>query len=577
MFGLGETTTIPIGETTIRLGFPARRTRLFVDQFMSLSKEIARRRTFAIISHPDAGKTTLTEKFLLYGNAIHLAGAVKDRKNQRSTTSDWMELERQRGISVSSTVLQFDYKGYAVNLLDTPGHKDFSEDTYRVLTAVDAALMVIDAAKGIEPQTRKLFEVCKRRGIPILTFMNKCDRPTLDPLALLDELETVLGLQTCPITWPLGNGSGFRGVYDRRAKQVHLFERVPGGAYQAPVNVSGLDDPKVRAKMDDDVYAAVSEQIEMLDGAGHPFDLEAIHAGKQTPVFFGSAVNNFGVQLLLDGFLQNSIAPTSRQAAYVAINAEEKVTTREILVTHEKFSGFIFKIQANMDPKHRDRIAFMRVCSGKFTRDMVVTHQRTGKTVRLSSSHKLFGQERETVDEAYPGDVIGLVGYDAFGIGDTLTEDKTIFFNEIPRFPPEVFTFISNPTPADAKKYRAGLDQLLQEGVVQSFTARHAPPGATLLAAVGPLQFEVVQYRLKAEYNAESRLQPCNWNLLKWLEPHPSLANPGNLIVASGVSFGTDKHDIPVALFPNEWSMRYFAEKNPELKMHDLPLEQVRN
>lgn len=544
---------------------------------MSLPKEISRRRTFAIISHPDAGKTTLTEKFLLYGNAIHLAGAVKDRKNQRATTSDWMELERQRGISVSSTVLQFDYKGYAVNLLDTPGHKDFSEDTYRVLTAVDAALMVIDAAKGIEPQTRKLFEVCKRRGIPILTFMNKCDRPTLDPLALLDELETVLGLQTCPVTWPLGNGPSFRGVYDRRAKQVHLFERVPGGAYQAPVNVTGLDDPHVRSRLDDDVYAAVSEQIEMLDGAGHPFDLAAIHAGKQTPVFFGSAVNNFGVQLLLDGFLENSISPTSRQAAFGPISAEEKVETREIPVTHEKFSGFIFKIQANMDPKHRDRIAFMRVCSGKFTRDMQVVHQRTGKTVRLSSSHKLFGQDRETVDEAYPGDVIGLVGYDAFGIGDTLTEDRTIYYNEIPRFPPEVFSYISNPNPADAKKYRAGLDQLLQEGVVQSFTARHAPPGATLLAAVGPLQFEVVQWRLKSEYNADSRLEPTNWTLLKWIEPHPSLANPGNLIVASGVSFGTDKHSIPVGLFPNDWTLRYFMEKNPELKLHDLPLEQVRN
>jgi len=544
---------------------------------MSAASEIARRRTFAIISHPDAGKTTLTEKFLLYGNAIHLAGAVKDRKNQRATTSDWMELEKQRGISVSSTVLQFDYQGYAVNLLDTPGHKDFSEDTYRVLTAVDAALMVIDAAKGIEPQTRKLFEVCKRRGIPILTFINKCDRPTLDPLALLDEIETVLGLQTCPVTWPLGNGPSFRGVYDRRARQVHLFERVPGGAYQAPVNVSGLKDDIVRAKLDSDVYDQVCEQLEMLDGAGHPFDQAAVHAGRQTPVFFGSAVNNFGVQLLLDGFLHDSIAPTSRNAAFAPVGAEEKAEVREIPVTHEKFSGFIFKIQANMDPKHRDRIAFMRVCSGKFTRDMTVVHQRTGKNVRLSSSHKLFGQDRETVDEAWPGDVIGLVGYDAFGIGDTLTEDRTIFFNEIPRFPPEVFTYISNPNPSDAKKYRAGLDQLLQEGVVQSFNARMAPPGATLLAAVGPLQFEVVQYRLKAEYNAESRLEPTNWTLLRWLDPHPSLAQPGNLIVASGVSFGTDKHGQPVVLFPNEWTMRYFVEKNPELKLHELPLEQVRN
>ncbi|MDX2187892.1 MAG: peptide chain release factor 3 [Opitutaceae bacterium] len=539
---------------------------------MSPAQEIQRRRTFAIISHPDAGKTTLTEKFLLYGNAIHLAGAVKDRKNQRATTSDWMELEKQRGISVSSTVLQFEYGGFAVNLLDTPGHKDFSEDTYRVLTAVDAALMVIDAAKGVETQTRKLFEVCRRRGVPIFTFMNKCDRPTLNPLALLDELENVLGLAAAPVVWPLGNGPSFRGVYDRRTRDVHLFERVPGGAYQAPVQVTSLDDTAVRAKLDDYTYGEVKEQLEMLDGAGHAFDLEAVHAGKQTPVFFGSAVNNFGIQLLLDGFLQNSIPPQPRRNSKVDANG----AAPSVPVEHEKFSGFVFKIQANMDPKHRDRIAFLRVCSGHFARDMSVLHQKTGKNVRLSSSHKLFGQERETVDEAWPGDVIGLVGHDAFGIGDTLTEDRSIDFDEIPRFPPEVFSYISNPNPSDAKKYRAGLDQLLQEGVVQSFQVRHAPPGSTVLAAVGPLQFEVVQWRLKSEYNAESRLEPAPWTLLKWLEPHPSLSNPSSLITASGVSFGTDKFDQPVVLFPNDWSMAYFKEKNPDLKLHDLPLEQVR-
>ncbi|HEY3754897.1 MAG TPA: peptide chain release factor 3 [Opitutaceae bacterium] len=526
---------------------------------MSPAAEIARRRTFAIISHPDAGKTTLTEKFLLYGNAIHLAGAVKDRKNQRATTSDWMELERQRGISISSTVLQFDYGGFAVNLLDTPGHKDFSEDTYRVLTAVDAALMVIDAAKGVETQTRKLFEVCRRRGIPIFTFMNKCDRPTLNPLALLDELESVLGIQSSPVVWPLGNGPSFRGVFDRRGRQVHLFERVPGGAYQAPVEVATLQDPIVRAKLDDDTFRDVEEQLAMLDGAGHPFDLAAVRAGQQTPVFFGSAVNNFGIQLLLDNFLKDSVSPQPR---------------RDVPVESPKFSGFIFKIQANMDPKHRDRIAFLRICSGKFTRDMNVLHRRTGKTVRLSSSHKLFGQERATVDEAWPGDVIGLVGHDAFGIGDTLTEDRSISFDEIPRFPPEVFIYISNPNPSDAKKFRAGLDQLLQEGVVQSFLPRAAPPGATLLAAVGPLQFEVVQYRLKSEYNADARLEPTPWTILRWIEPHPSLKNPSQLILASGVSLGLDKFDQPIALFPNEWTMRYFVEKNPELKLSELPLEQ---
>ena len=541
---------------------------------MTTAQEIARRRTFAIISHPDAGKTTLTEKFLLYGNAIHLAGAVKDRKNARATASDWMDIEKQRGISISSTVLQFDYEGCAVNLLDTPGHKDFSEDTYRVLTAVDAALMVIDTAKGVEAQTRKLFEVCRRRGVPIFTFMNKCDRPTRNPIELLDELENVLGLQASPVNWPLGNGPDFKGVFDRRDKRVHLFERVPSGAFRAPVKVSSIDDATVRARLEDYTFNEVTDQLEMLDGAGHPFDLAAVQSGRQTPVYFGSAINNFGIQLLLNGFLKDSVPPAPRSSVSVSVPGMPTATESKVVpVTYDKFSGFVFKIQANMDPKHRDRIAFIRVCSGKFTRDMQVTHQRTGKTVRLSSSHKLFGQDRETVDEAWPGDVIGLVGHSEFGIGDTLTEDRNIYYEEIPRFPSEVFAYISNPIPADSKKYRAGLDQLLQEGVVQSFNARNSPPGATLLAAVGALQFEVVQHRLRGEYRAESRLVPAPWTLLRWLEPHPALDDLSSIIVASGVSFGTDKFEHPVILFPNDWSMHYFAEKNPELKMHEQPIE----
>jgi peptide chain release factor 3 len=581
---------------------------------MSASAETARRRTFAIISHPDAGKTTLTEKFLLYGNAVHLAGAVKDRKNQRATRSDWMELERQRGISVSSTVLQFEYAGFAVNLLDTPGHKDFSEDTYRVLTAVDAAVMVIDAAKGIETQTRKLFEVCRLRGVPIFTFMNKCDRPTLDPLVLLDELEHVLGLQASAVTWPLGNGPSFRGVFDRLHRQVHLFERVPGGAYRAPDEVSDFGDPAVRERLDEPTYHEVAEQLAMISGAGHAFDLAAVHAGRQTPVYFGSAVNNFGVELLLNGFLRDALPPAPRHNARSArsqvanfkgqgtsdkeqvASSKEQVTVGKnqddtgdgeaqpqvpselspetaslVPVDHDKFSGFIFKIQANMDPKHRDRIAFVRVCSGHFIRDMTVTHLPSGKRVRLSASQKLFGQERSTVDEAWPGDIIGLVGYDLFGIGDTLTEDPDILYNEIPRFPPEVFAFLSNPNPSSAKKYRTGIDQLLQEHIVQSFNLRHGPSGVTLLAAVGPLQFEVVQYRLQAEYGAESRLENAPWQFLRWLEPHPSLEHPAGLVTASGVAWGTDTADRPVILFPNDWTMRYFVEKNPELKLHTLP------
>ncbi|MDD3180553.1 MAG: peptide chain release factor 3 [Opitutaceae bacterium] len=544
---------------------------------MTPSHQIARRRTFAIISHPDAGKTTLTEKFLLYGNAVQLAGTVKDRKNQRSTRSDWMELERQRGISVSSTVLQFEYAGYAVNLLDTPGHKDFSEDTYRVLTAVDAAVMVIDAGKGIEPQTRKLFEICRRRGVPIFTFMNKCDRPTQNPLALIDELEGALGLHPYAVTWPLGNGPSFRGVYDRLNRQVHLFERVPGGAYHAPVAVTSLDDPVVRAKLDDHAFHEATEQLAMLDAAGAPYDLAAIQAEKTTPIYFGSAINNFGVQLMLDGFLRDSVPPRSRRSGasvppVMAAQARNDDGT-PIPPDHPKFSGFIFKIQANMDPRHRDRLAFLRVCSGRFERDMYVTHQRTGRKFRLSSSQKLFGQERETVNEAWPGDIVGLVGYDAFGIGDTLTEDSAIVYNEIPRFPPEVFALISNPTPADAKKYRAGVEQLLQEGIVQSFSLRNQPPGSTLLAAVGPLQFEVVQWRLKAEYNAESRLELTQWQRVKWLSPHPSLARPNSLILATGVALGADTHGRPVVFFPNDWTQNYFLDKNPGLKLHDLPPE----
>src|SRR5258706_1445442 len=397
------------------------------------ARKISRRRTFAIISHPDAGKTTLTEKFLLYGGAVQLAGSVTARKNQRATTSDWMELERQRGISVSSTVLQFDYRGYCVNLLDTPGHKDFSEDTYRVLTAVDAAVMVIDAGKGIETQTRKLFEVCRLRGIPIFTFMNKLDRPARDPLALLDELERVLGIAAYPVNWPLGDGPEFRGVFDRQANRVHLFERVPGGGYRAPVSVHGLSDPLVQEQMTPAAYTHMVEELAMLDGAGAAFDHAAILAGQLTPVFFGSAVNNFGVQLLLDAFLE--LAPTPRP---------HSANGRVVLPEDPAFSGFIFKIQANMDPRHRDRLAFVRVCSGRFERGMSVGNPRTGSKLRLSSSHKLFGRDRETIDEAFPGDVVGLVGHSEFRIGDTLATDPALVYAEIPRFTPECFAWLQS-------------------------------------------------------------------------------------------------------------------------------------
>jgi peptide chain release factor 3 len=530
---------------------------------VDIAQETARRRTFAIISHPDAGKTTMTEKLLLYGGAVQLAGSVTARKHQRASTSDWMELERKRGISVSSTVLQFEYEGYAINLLDTPGHKDFSEDTYRVLTAVDAVVMIIDAGKGIESQTRKLFEVCRQRGVPIFTFMNKCDRPTLEPIALLDELERVLGIGAFPVNWPIGTGVDFKGVYDRLSKQVHLFERTVGGAYRAPVEIGDLNDPVVRERLDEQTFKKVSEELEMLEMAGHSFDSEAVLAGKTTPVFFGSAMNNFGVQLLLDGFLKHSPPPKSRVTSAGEIRPE-----------HPTFSGFIFKIQANMDPRHRDRIAFLRVCSGKFERDMTVTHTRTGKKIRLSNSHKLFARERETANDAYPGDIIGLVGYSDFGIGDTLTTDPQIVYNEIPRFTPETFAFLHNPNTAKYKQFRQGLEQLLQEGVIQILHLKDSATKIPLLAAVGPLQFEVVQYRLESEYGAESRLEQSTWTVIRWLPPDLKEEELESLQLPTGARLAFDNQGKPVALFPNEWSANYFIETNPKVPVSALPPEQ---
>lgn len=534
------------------LGGPVRGGRVasFMEQHR---KEIARRRTFAIISHPDAGKTTLTEKFLLYGGAVQLAGSVTARKNQRATTSDWMELERQRGISVSSTVLQFEYRGYCVNLLDTPGHKDFSEDTYRVLTAVDAAVMVIDAGKGIESQTRKLFEVCRQRGIPIFTFMNKLDRPSREPLSLLDELERVLGLQAYPVNWPLGDGVDFRGVYDRREKEVHFFERVPGGGYRAPESVLDLKDDRVREKMEAGVYQRVQDELEMLEGAGATFDREAVLQGNLTPVFFGSAVNNFGVQLLLDGFLDLAPPPAAR-----------KVQGEVLQPDSEDFSGFIFKIQANMDPRHRDRLAFVRICSGRFERDMSVVHTRTGRKLRLSSSHKLFARERETVDEAFAGDVVGLVGHDEFRIGDTLSTRSDLKFDEIPRFTPECFAWLQSSTTAQFKRFREGLEQLLQEGVVQAYQPLDALQRVPLLGAVGPLQFEVVQYRLQSEYAAESRLEAAPWSVIRWFMspvPDPAVVEP---LLPTGARLARDAAGNLVALFSDGWMCEFFTSRQTE-------------
>ena len=475
-----------------------------------------------------------------------------------------MDLERKRGISISSTVLQFDYNGFRVNLLDTPGHQDFSEDTYRVLTAVDAVVMVIDAAKGIEKQTRKLFEVCRRRGIPIFTFMNKLDRPTKDPLELLDELEHVLGIQAYPMNFPLGTGFEFRGVYDRQTKLVHLFELIAGGAFRAPVEISDLSDPIVRERLNDQAYRKLVEELEMLDHAGAGFDAGKVFSGKLTPVFFGSARNNFGVQLLLDGFLDHAGLPRPRISE-----------GREIPLDNGAFSGFIFKIQANMDPRHRDRIAFVRVCSGKFERDMTVTHSRTGKKVRLSNSSKLFGRDRETIDEAYPGDIVGFVGMHNFGIGDTLTEDETIVYNEIPHFPPEVFASLSNPNPSNYKKFREGLEQLLQEGVVQGLQRLNSAQRVPLLAAVGPLQFEVVQYRLESEYGAESRLEHTDWKLMRWIDPSHDIESVKKTNLPSGSEIAENNEGALVVLFKSDWALNYFIEKNPSITVSELPWNSI--
>lgn len=524
---------------------------------VTIQDEIRRRRTFAIISHPDAGKTTLTEKLLLYGGAVQLAGSVTARKNQRATTSDWMELEKKRGISVSSTVLQFEYHDWMVNLLDTPGHRDFSEDTYRVLTAVDSAVMVIDAAKGIESQTLKLFEVCRNRSVPIFAFINKLDRPTREPLELLDELERALQVHAIPVNWPLGTGLDFRGVFDRQAKTVHLFERLAGGgAYRAPESVGSIADPFVKERLDPVSYAKVVEELEILEAAGGAFDGTDVLTGGTIPVFFGSALNNFGVQLMLDAFLAHTAPPAPR------VSRGQPVPT-----DHPAFSGFIFKIQANMDPNHRDRIAFVRVCSGTFRREMAVRHSRSGEKVRLNSSHKLFGRDRETVNEAYPGDIIGIVGHSEFGIGDTLASDDSILYDEIPHFTPEAFLYLNNPNPYKGKRFREGLDQLLQEGVIQELILEAGSQNTRLLAAVGPLQFDVVRYRLETEYGAETHAEPAPWKLMRWVSPGAGEAAFQSIVLPMGCQTARTADGRRVVLFPSEWATDYFKEKNPDIKI----------
>jgi peptide chain release factor 3 len=522
-------------------------------------KEILRRRTFAIISHPDAGKTTLTEKLLLYGGALRLAGSVTANKKQKDTTSDWMELEKKRGISVSSTVLQFDYAGHRFNLLDTPGHKDFSEDTYRVLTAVDAVIMVIDAGKGIETQTKKLFEICRARNIPLFTFMNKMDRPAKSPIELIDELENVLNLHAYPVNWPLGMGIDFKGIYDRIEKKVHLFERLSGGGkYRAPVSIHDLKDPKVSEILDASVYEPALEELDLLDGAHGGFDIAKVHAGESTPVYFGSASNNFGVQLLLDGFLKHSLPPSKRQSLQGLVEPD-----------NENFSAYIFKIQTNMDVQHRDQIAFLRICSGQFKRDMSVIQSRTGERVKLSNSHTAFGQEREIVNEAYAGDIIGIVGKDKFKIGDSLTEDPQIVYQENLTFAPECFSYLTNPNPGKYKPFRKGLEQLLAENILQVFEFDEMGRGP-VYGAVGPLQFEVFQYRLQAEYGADSKLDRAPWETLRWLDSEVDDEELARML-PYGAEKLRDSFGRQVIVFSSAWSMQHFINEKPQVKLSAIP------
>ncbi len=523
----------------------------------NLQTAVESRRNFAIISHPDAGKTTLTEKLLLYGGAIHQAGAVKARRSQRKATSDWMEMEQQRGISITSTVLQFDYQDYQINLLDTPGHQDFSEDTYRTLAAADNAVMLIDAAKGLEPQTRKLFEVCQMRSLPIFTFVNKLDRPGREPLELLDEIEQELGLQTYAVNWPIGMGDRFKGVFDRRQQKVHLFERQAHGSKEAKDTILNWGDPHLEEVLEPELYNQLKEDLEILEEIGLPLDLEAIHTGKMTPVFFGSAMTNFGVQLFLDAFLEYSLQPEPRNSSL-----------GEIPPTYPEFSGFIFKLQANMDSKHRDRVAFVRVCTGKFEKDMSVKHARTGKSIRLSRPQKLFAQGRESLEEAYPGDVIGLNNPGVFAIGDTIYQGPKIEYEGIPCFSPEIFAYVKNPNPSKFKQFHKGITELREEGAVQIMYSADEFKRDPILAAVGQLQFEVVQFRLKNEYGVETKLELLPYSVARWVAGGwEALEEAGRLFNTEVVK---DNWGRPVLLFRNQWNVDQIKGDFPELELTSI-------
>ena len=520
---------------------------------MSLIEEIQRRRTFAIISHPDAGKTTLTEKLLLYGGAIDRAGSVKAREGGAAAHSDWMSIEQERGISVTSAAMQFEYRGRAINLLDTPGHQDFSEDTYRALTAADSVVMLLDCAKGVEEQTKKLFRVARERRLPIFTFVNKLDRPGREPVELIDEVEELFGLHAVPMTWPIGSGTDFKGVYVRATGQIQVFERAKAGQKARVAGKGGLDDPEIAALLTATELQQLKDDVALMDHVLPAFDREAFLRGEQSPMFFGSAVNNFGVSEFLDEFLDLAPAPGPRPLA-------ERGEVR----ADQPFTAFVFKVQANMNKAHRDRVAFARIVSGRFERGMEALHVRGKKAIKLNYPHMFFGRERQIVDEAYPGDILGLINPGLFRIGDVLSAAGPLEFHAVPRFSPEQFVSVRLAEPGARKGFLKGLEQIAEEGVVQVFWPKGGAP-LPILGAVGRLQFEVLQHRLKDEYACPVLLEPRGFQMARWLEggwPEPSRFR-GELV--------EDGEGRPAILFENDWQRRTTAEKNPDLLFLEHP------
>lgn len=522
--------------------------------------EISRRRTFAIISHPDAGKTTLTEKFLLYGGAIRSAGSVKARKAEKHAVSDWMELEKQRGISITSSVLQFEYNNFCVNILDTPGHQDFSEDTYRTLMAADSAVMVIDCAKGVEEQTKKLFKVCKMRGIPIFTFINKMDRVGKDPFALIEDIEQALGIRSYPMNWPIGQGKEFIGVFNRKKSQIELFGDTNHGQSISDTIKGDITEDKFNKLLGKELHDKLLNDIELLDIAGDDFDLREILGGNLTPVFFGSALTNFGVEPFLEAFLGITTPPLSRESNLGLVDP-----------TSENFTGFIFKIQANMDPAHRDRIAFLRICSGKFEKGMTVNHVQKDKKVKLAQPQQFLAQDRAIVEEAYPGDIIGIHDPGIFNIGDTLCENQQkLQYKGIPKFAPEHFARISTTNSLKRKQFLKGISQLAEEGSVQVYRVPNSGVEELIVGVVGILQFDVLEYRLKNEYGVDINMYHLPYRYIRWVDMENF--NPRNFSLTMDTKLVESEDNKPVLLFQNEWSINTVAERNKSAILREVSI-----